>query len=111
MRPLSGDFIPATELIVSNRFGESLLVYLPEMTNAPAQGVRFFVAEDGSTVFVPAEASEMPDLKQPTLTGLGVARESAGQVLPIPGRWPLQQRRAVGMQSLSLRTPEFSEGG
>src|SRR5262249_31109007 len=55
VQPLSGNFLPASELVVINRLGDSLLVYLPEISNAPAQGVRFFVADDGSTFFAPAD--------------------------------------------------------
>lgn len=91
---LAGDFLPATELVVVNRFGESLLVYLPEIASVPTNGVQFFVAEDGSTFFVPADLTEV---NQESFVGLESARESAGQVLPIPGRWPLQQRRAVAI--------------
>lgn len=94
VRSLSGDFIPASELVVSNRFGESLLVYLPEITGAPADGVRFFVADDGSTFFAPADVPSLTNaLGDESLAGLEMSRESAGQVLPIPGRWPLQHRR------------------
>jgi hypothetical protein len=91
---LAGNFLPASELVVVNRFGESLLVYLPEIAGVPAEGVRFFVAEDGSTFFAPADITEV---SEDSLVGLETARESAGQVLPIPGRWPLQQRRAVAI--------------
>ena len=98
VQPLSGDFIPASELVVSNRFGKSLLVYLPEITGAPADGVRFFVADDGSTFFAPADVPSLTNaLGELSLAGLELSRESAGQVLPIPGRWPLQQRRPTAI--------------
>jgi hypothetical protein len=98
VRPLSGNFIPASELVVVNRFGESLLVYLPEITGAPADGVRFFVADDGSTFFAPADVPSLTNaLGDLSLAGLEVSRESAGQVLPIPGRWPLQHRRPTAI--------------
>lgn len=98
VRPLSGNFIPASELVVSNRFGESLLVYLPEITGAPADGVRFFVADDGSTFFAPADVPSLTNaLGELSLAGLELSRESAGQVLPIPGRWPLQHRRPTAI--------------
>ena len=94
VQPISGNFIPASELVVMNRFGKSLLVYLPEISGAPAAGVRFFVADDGSTFFAPADVPNLTNaLGELTMAGLDPARESAGQVLPIPGRWPLQQRR------------------
>ena len=98
VQPLSGNFLPASELVVINRFGQSLLVYLPEISGVGADGVRFFVAEDGSTFFVPADpANQINALSELSLVGLDTARESAGQVLPIAGRWPLQQRRPVAI--------------
>ena len=98
VRALSGDFVPASELVVSNRKGESLLVYLPEITGAPADGVRFFVADDGSTFFAPADVPSLTNaLGEVSLAGLEMSRESAGQVLPIPGRWPLQHRRPIAI--------------
>src|SRR5262249_38784067 len=53
--PLSGAFLPFAEMIVTNRAGRSLLVYLPEVAAAPAEGVRLFVADDGSTYFAPGD--------------------------------------------------------
>jgi hypothetical protein len=98
VRPLSGNFIPASELVVSNRSGESLLVYLPEITGAPSRGVRFLVADDGSTFFAPADVPSLTNaLGELSLAGLELSRESAGQVLPIPGTWPLQHRRPVAI--------------
>src|SRR6185369_553137 len=98
VRPLTGNFIPASELVVINRAGESLLVYLPEITGAPAEGVRFFVADDGSTFFAPPDLTSLTiGPGEPSLAGLDVSRESAGQVLPIPGRWPLQHRRPTAI--------------
>jgi hypothetical protein len=97
VRPLAGgDFLPAAELVVRNRDGQALLVYLPEVPRADAEGVRLFVAQDGSTWFVPADPGQLLAAGQArSLDGLGLARAAAGQVLPIPGRWPLEQRRPV----------------
>ncbi len=99
VQPLQGNFIPASELVVTNRSGESLLVYLPEITGAPTDGVRFFVADDGSTFFAPPDTDlvNVSTGSDATLAGLELSRESAGQVLPIPGRWPLQHRRPVAI--------------
>lgn len=98
VKPLAGGFVPATELIVSNRFGQSLLVYLPELSNVGTAGERFFVADDGSTYFLPPDPSQQLNAPGgPTLNGLSLARASAGQVLPIAGLWPLQQRRAAAL--------------
>jgi hypothetical protein len=94
VQPLAGNFLPASELVVTSRFGSSLLVYLPERPALDPQGERFFVAEDGSTFIVPGDLTTLPLPRDPlSLAGLNPARESAGQVLPIVGRWPLQQRR------------------
>ena len=100
IKPLSAGapFIPPVELIVVNRNGQSLLVYLPEVPSAPAAGARFFVADDGSTYFVPADnAVQQNVLARKSLAGLDLARQAVGQVLSIPGIWPLQQRRPVAI--------------
>ena len=98
LRPLSGDFIPPSELVVMNRSGQSLLVYLPEVSQATSQGARLLVADDGSTYFVPADpVVQQSVLQQQSLNGLVIARAAQGQVLAIPGRWPLQQRSPVAI--------------
>jgi len=98
IRPLSSDFIPPIELIVANRRGQSLLVYLPEVLGSSSAGVRVFVADDGSTYFVPDDAVAQFDLLlQRSYGGLRLARAAAGQVLAIAGIWPLQQRRPVAL--------------
>ncbi len=96
VRPLAGDFIPAAELVVMNRAGRSLLVYLPEVSGANAAGVRLLVADDGSTWFMPTDSVKQQSvLQQQSFNGLVLARASAGQTLPLPGLWPLQQRIPV----------------
>src|SRR5207247_1163406 len=55
VRPLSGNFLPPAELVLSNRSGQSLLVYLPEVSGATPQGVTLLVADDGSTYFAPTD--------------------------------------------------------
>jgi hypothetical protein len=96
--PLAGNFIPPLEIIVVNRRGRSLLVYLPEVASAPPAGVRLFVADDGSTYRVPADAvAQLAVLQRQSYSGLTLTRGSAGQVLPIVEVWPLQQRRAVAI--------------
>lgn len=98
LKPLSGDFVPPAELVVVNRRGQSLLVYLPEVSGAPPEGIRFFVADDGSTYHVPGDqVAQLDVLHQGSYDGLTLARPAAGQVLPIPGVWPLQQRRPVAI--------------
>jgi len=86
--------IQATELIVRNRQGQSLLVYLPELsTLATGTGIRLLVADDGSTYFAPPVLNAPPS----SLAGLTLARQALGQVLPVPGVWPIEQRRPVGL--------------
>ena len=99
VRPLAGNFIPASELVIVNRFGQSLLVYSPERTGVSSAGERFFVADDGSTYIAPEAEQDrmMSALNNASLAGLELARASRGQVLPIAGRWPLQQRRPVAI--------------
>src|SRR5262249_52376867 len=57
LTPLSGGtLVPSMELVIENRNGESLIVYLPEKTSVDAsQGVRVFVAADGSTYDDPGD--------------------------------------------------------
>jgi hypothetical protein len=98
LKPLSGGFVPPAELIATNRAGQSLLVYLPELTDVPSQGTRLFIADDGSTYFVPAdEVALATALREQSYAGLEPARAAQGQVLPISGVWPLQQRRPVAI--------------
>jgi hypothetical protein len=98
LKPLAGDFLPASELVVVNRAGKSLLVYLPEVTTADPLGVQVLVATDGSTYFAPADdVGQLNVLQQGTYSGLPLARHNAGQVLPMTGVWPLQQRQPVAL--------------
>ena len=99
LKPLAGNFIPSCEIVLRNRAGDCLLVYLPEITNAPPAGMRVFVAEDGSTWFAPTTIQTIPGF----LDGLPLARAASGQALPIPGIWPLEYRRPVG---INLCRPE-----
>jgi hypothetical protein len=90
--PLQGDFVPSCELIVRGRGGQSLLIYLPEISQCPATGVRLFVAKNGSTWKIPAN----PQLDAMLDAG-DLARPASGQMLPIAGNWPLQYRRPVAI--------------
>jgi hypothetical protein len=91
-----GDAVPEAELVLRNRDGDSLLVYLPELTGLDADGVRLFVADDGSTHLAPADDDLLAAiLTARNLAGLPTARSTVGQVLPIPARRPIQHRRAV----------------
>jgi len=96
VRALSGNFTPPVELVLVNRSGQSLLVYLPEVQGVPATGIAFLVADDGSTYFFPADpAVQQGLLQQQSLSNL--ARAGQGQVLSMPGRWPLQQRQPMAI--------------
>ena len=100
LKTLAGDFVPRAELIVVNRARQSLLIYLPELTGlAPDRNdMWLFVADDGSTYFAPLDTvGQMDVLKGNSYNGLTLARASAGQVLPIPGILPLQQRKPVAI--------------
>jgi hypothetical protein len=95
-------FIPASEVVLMNRAGQSLLVYLPEVASAPAAGVRVLVAGDGSTYYFNPSVS---------FNQASLARASVGQVLPIPGIWPLQQRFPVARNLCRVeRTALLSPG-
>src|SRR5262249_8775117 len=96
VRPLAGDFVPACELVVANRAGRALLVYLPEQSGVTASGIRVLVAADGSTWFAPTDALlQQTVLSRQAFDGLQPARASLGQSLPVPGVWPMQQRVPV----------------
>lgn len=113
LRPSPGvTSIPPAELIVTNRGGESLLVYLPEIPAATLAGANVLVADDGSTYFVPADPAVLFLVqRQRSLSGLVLARASAGQSLPIPGFWPIQQRRPVAFNLCnSLRAAMLAPG-
>lgn len=104
LQPLAGSFVPAMELVVTNRAGQSLLVYLPEIANSPNTGVRLLVADDGSTWFASADPGvQQTVLQQHSFNPLRLARAAQGQVLPIPGVWPIQRRVPV---AANLCAPE-----
>jgi hypothetical protein len=97
-RPLTDTFLPAAELVLVNRAGTALLVYLPEVAGATADGVRWLVADDGSTYEIPPDVADQNRLlSEGSFAGLTRARASAGQVLPLPDTWPLQHRRPVAI--------------
>lgn len=101
LRPLSGNFIPPAELVVTNRNGQSLLVYLPEIPQATGE-TKLLVADDGSTYFAPTDATAQQSVLQlQSLSGLVLARAAQGQVLAIPGRWPLQHRSPAAINLCS----------
>lgn len=90
--------VPATELVVTNREEKSLLVYLPAIAPGAAGAHVYMVADDGSTHPAPTKAAGLDDLlADHSFAGLPVARESVGQVLPIPKVWPLRHRHPVAV--------------
>jgi hypothetical protein len=98
VRPLAGAFLPAAEVVLVNRDGQALLVYLPEVGSATADGVRLLVADDGSTYQIPPDVEVQKRLlTEGSFGGLTLARAAAGQALPLPDTWPMQQRRAVAV--------------
>lgn len=106
VQPISAMRVPPTELIVTNRAGAGLLVYLPDIDLPPAAGVRFLIAADGSSFFYPADdTAAQAALATGSLGQLVLARAAAGQVWPIAGLWPLQQRIAVAWSGLSALVP------
>jgi len=110
--PLSGNFLPAAELIVTNQSGRSLLVYLPEVTGVPAEGIDLFAASDGATYFAPADpVDRLNAVASQSLAGLALARPSAGQVLPLPDIFPLEQRRPIGMNLCRAERGAFLAAG
>jgi hypothetical protein len=113
LKPLPGnDFVPQTELIVVNRLGQSLLVYLPEVSGLGSDGLWLFVADDGSTYIAPPDnADQMAVLSQGSYSGLMLARAGGGQVLPIPGVWPIQQRVPVSINLCDCRRSALLQPG
>jgi hypothetical protein len=96
-----GQYVPASEVVVTSRRGRALLVYLPEVAAAAKGGDAFLVADDGTTYRAPDTAEGVRSVNdRQSFAGLEQApgrwRPSAGQVLPIPGTWPLEHRRPVG---------------
>ena len=110
VQAITGTFIPSAELVVTNRAGDSLLICLPEV--AAAAAATLLVADDGATYFAPTDPGQQSAvLAQGSLSGLVLARASQGQSLPIPGVWPLQQRRPVAINLCSpLRNSLLAPG-
>jgi hypothetical protein len=75
---------PLCEIILTNSFCKSMLVYLPQLIfKAHDSKYPLYIASDGSTSFE-------EDLSIS-------ARKSAGQVIPLVGKYPLQNRIPVYM--------------
>ena len=95
-----GEF-PLSEIVLTNSSSRSVLVYLPQLKfDKKNLDKNLYVADDGST-------SNEEDLLEP-------ARMSAGQVMPIAKKYPLQQRIPVYLnladwQSVSSDTVRSGE--
>ena len=110
--PLSGVLVPQCEVIIQSRAGETLLVYIPEIDHVPATGHVLLVGDDGSTWNAPTDPVELLRIVgAPSLDGLILARASAGQVLPIAGRMPLQHRVGVGLDLCSCDRRDLLKSG
>lgn len=96
-------WIPQMELSVTDERGRSILVYLPQVDDLDNAGKFFYVADDGATYkintypiqggLVVRRTPETGD--NSAFTEKLLARYSAGQVLPIEGKSPIQQRIPV----------------
>jgi hypothetical protein len=107
--PASTDtFFPMTDLIVTDRGGQALLVALPELDFDSAANPAFsqpawlFFDTGGATYYASTDFGHDTALGKPERgsairldpqeVNAGLARKSAGQVLALPGKFPLQQR-------------------
>jgi hypothetical protein len=101
-KPSSGKS-PEMEMIVTDERGNSILVYLPQVDTFENTGAFFYIADDGASYRVNGDL--IPGgiiVKRTPESGVDgafntelLARYSAGQVLPIEGKTPIQQRIAV----------------
>jgi hypothetical protein len=80
-------FASQCEVVVRDRAGRSLLVYLPEMRFTGAPEHRFYVADDGSTY-----GTDVTNEDPSGLPAGGLARVGAGQVQALEGAYPKQCR-------------------
>lgn len=97
------DFFPMTELILTDRSGQALLVCLPELDFTHfSMPVWLFYDTDGASYYASNDFGHDTALSNPERgsalqfdpsdPAFGLARKSCGQVLALPGRFPLQQR-------------------
>jgi hypothetical protein len=89
-----GDF-PLSEIILTNGYRGSMLVYLPQLKfdKKDKKYCYLYVADDGSTSYVADDGST--SCEQDFLNPARTARKSAGQIIPIPNKYPLQHRIPV----------------
>ncbi len=73
------NFFPLSIIQIANKNNLSTLVYLPQIKLIPNLPKYFRVGTDGSTFYNQIHPKNL-------------ARKSAGQIIPIPARFPLQQR-------------------
>jgi hypothetical protein len=80
-------FAAQFELVIRDRGGRSLLIFLPEISFVGAPEHRFTIADDGSTY-----RAEVPSDDPDRLPDAAIARIGLGQVLALEGAYPLQRR-------------------
>lgn len=95
----SGGRFPQSEIMIKDSRGRSTLIYLPEINFGSSGGeVYLYPADDGSTYYTNTNQEHQgkptlnPDRNAAFRISM-IARKSAGQVLPMPDVFPLQQRR------------------
>lgn len=93
----SGSRFPQSEVVLKDTRGRGTLIYLPEINFSTKEDeVYLYPADDGSTYYTSTKYTGKPTLKpdrdEAFRTSI-IARKSAGQVLPIPNVFPLQQRQ------------------
>ncbi|HTD37760.1 MAG TPA: hypothetical protein VK669_09615 [Candidatus Limnocylindrales bacterium] len=98
-------FVAPTEWAVPLLAGGSLLVYVPQIDDAPGAQTTFVVADDGSTYYAPPLELRSPGSRATTTNAVSLnapmlARAALGQTLPIAGVWPLQQRVPIAADSV-----------
>ncbi len=109
---------PQCEIVLKDSRGRGTLIYLPEVYfNSDAEEIYLYPADDGSTYYTNhfAEHKGKPILKPDRSGAFSItflARKSAGQVLPIPDTYPLQQRKIeyrdlCGWEDKKFKEPPF----
>lgn len=93
----SGSRFPQSEIVLKDTRGRSTLIYLPEIDfSTKDDEIYLYPADDGSTYHTNTEHTGKPTLKpdrEEAFRTSMIARKSAGQALPIPNVFPLQQRQ------------------
>jgi hypothetical protein len=84
-------FSPPFEVVLTDREGSSMVVYIPEVWYTPGTDAFWFlIADDGSSYRTSGVPHAVDDLS--SFPGGSIGRIGAGQVLPMEGVYPLQRR-------------------